>query len=99
MKTGASRQISRPDTKPPPKTMLTENEICNLTGSRLDACPKVGANCRGSKYDSKNRGYVGEGKVLAMVRLYTLVYEFRPLSEEVKALRLGALRLCRLDYA
>ena len=27
-----------------------------------------------------------------MVRLYASVYEFRPLSEEVKALRLGALR-------
>ena len=26
------------------------------------------------------------------MRLYTSVYEFRPLSEEVKALRLGALR-------
>ena len=26
-----------------------------------------------------------------MARLYTRVYEFRPLSEEVKALRLGAL--------
>ena len=34
-----------------------------------------------------------------MVRLYTQVYEFRPLSEEVIALRLGALRLCQLDYA
>ena len=28
-----------------------------------------------------------------MVRLYASDYEFRPLSEEVKALRLGALRL------
>ena len=27
-----------------------------------------------------------------MARLYTRVYELRPLSEEVKALRLGALR-------
>ena len=53
----------------------------------------VGANCRGSKSDSKNRGYVGGGKVLATVKLHTQVYEFMPLSEEVITLRLGALRL------
>ena len=52
--------------------------------------PKVGANYRGTKSDSKNRGYVWRGKVLAMARLYGNVDEFRPLSEEVKALRLGA---------
>ena len=67
-----------------------ENEICNLTGSCSDACPMVGTSYRGSKSDSKNRGYVRGGKVLAMVRLYTQVYEFRPLSEEEIALRLGA---------
>ena len=53
----------------------------------------VGAEAyRGTKSDSKDRGYVGGGKVLATARLYTRVYEFRPLSEEVNTLRLGALR-------
>ena len=30
------------------------------------------------------------GQSLAMVWLYTRIYEFKPLSEEVKTLRLGA---------
>ena len=64
-----------------------EIEICNLTESRSDACPTVGANCRGNESDSKSRGYVGEGSVLATERLYAQIYEFRPLSEEVTALR------------
>ena len=70
-----------------------KNGICNLTGSRSDACPMVGANCHGSESDSKSRGYVGGGKALATVRLYTQVYEFKPLSEEVTTLCLSALRL------
>ena len=70
--------------------MLMENKIRNLTGSRSDACTTVGANCCVNESDSKSRGYVGGGSVLATLRLYTQVYEFRPLSEEVTALRLGA---------
>ena len=35
-------------------------------------------------------GYVGEGRVLATARLYTRIYEFRPLSEKVTTLRLSA---------
>ena len=31
------------------------------------------------------------------MRLYASVYEFRPLSEEVTNLRLGAVEACRLD--
>ena len=52
----------------------------------------MGPNCRGTKSNSKNRGYILGGKALTTARVYTRVYEFRPLSEEVKALRLGALR-------
>ena len=94
MKTSMPRQISWPKAKPPPETMLMENVIRNLTGSHSDACPTVGANCRGNESDSKSIGYVGGGKVLAMARLYTQVYEFRPLSEVVTALRLGASEAC-----
>lgn len=54
---------------------------------------------RGSESDSKSRGYVGGGKDLATVKLYTQVYEFKPLSEEVTTLRLGASEACRLEYA
>ena len=54
--------------------------------------PRKRGRCRGTKSDSKSRGYVRGGKALATVKLYIRVYEFRPLSEEVKALRLGALR-------
>ena len=80
--------------KLPSKTMLMKTEE-NATSSEVakTLCPTVGANCRGSKSDSKYRGYELGGKVLATVRLYAGVYEFRPLSEEVKALRLGARRL------
>ena len=74
-----------------------EIEICNLTGSRSDACPMVGANCRGNESDSKSRGYVGGGRILATARLYTQVDEFRPLSEEIKALHIGASEAGRLD--
>ena len=48
--------------------------------------------------------YVGDVSVrrrrrcLATARLYTQIYEFRPLSEEVIALRLGAAEACRLEY-
>ena len=52
----------------------------------------IDTGCRGTKSDSKNRGYVWRGKALAKARLYASVYEFRPLLEELKALRLGALR-------
>ena len=41
--------------------------------------------CRGSKSNSKYMGYEWGGKVLATVILYASVYEFRPLSEEVKS--------------
>ena len=79
--------------KLPSKTMLMKTEE-NATSPEVakTLSPTVGANCRGTKSDSKNRGYVWRGKVLATVRLYASVYEFRPLSEEVKALRLGARR-------
>ena len=30
-----------------------DEENCKLAGSRLDACPTVGANCRGNKPDSR----------------------------------------------
>ena len=42
-------------------------------------------------------GYIGGGRILAAARLYTQIYESRPLSEEVKALRLGAAEAGRLD--
>ena len=90
MKVSAPRRISRPKDNPLPETMFTKIEDCNLTGSCLDACPTVGANCRGNKSDSKDKGYIVEGRVLATARLYTRFYEFRPLSEEVTTLRLRA---------
>jgi hypothetical protein len=71
-----------------------DDEDCNLAGSRLDAGPTVGANCRGNESDNKKRGYGGGGSVLATTRLYAQFYEFRPLSEEVIALRLGAAEAC-----
>jgi hypothetical protein len=97
MKESAPRRILRPRDNPPPETMLTKIEDCNLTGSRLDACPTVGANYRVNGSDSRDGGYVGEGRVLATARLYAQFYEFRPLSEEVTALRLGAAEACRLE--
>ena len=57
----------------------------------------VGANYHANESDSRSMGYVGEGSVLATTRLYAQIYEFRPLSEEVTALRLGAEEACRLE--
>ena len=53
--------------------------------------------CCGNGSDSRDRGYVGEGRVLATAKLYTPIYEFRPLSEEVTALRLGVVEACWLE--
>ena len=94
MKASAPSRNSRPMTKQPLETMLMkigENTTSPEVAKTL--CPMVGANCRGTKSDSKSRGYVRIGEVLTMARLYTRVfYEFRPFSEEVIALRLGARR-------
>ena len=59
--------------------------------------PYYWVRCRGNESDSKSRGYIGEGGVLATARLYAQIYEFRPLSEEVTALRLGVTEAFRLD--
>jgi hypothetical protein len=59
--------------------------------------PPKWVGCHGNESDSKSRGYVEGGNVLATARLYTHFYEFRPLSEEVIALRLSATEACRLD--
>ena len=57
-----------------------------VMGAKRDVCD----GGRGNRSDSRDRGYVGEGRVLATVRLYTRIYEFGPLSKEVTAIRLGS---------
>ena len=64
-----------------------------VMGAKRDVCD----GGRGNRSDSRDRGYVGEGRVLATAKLYTPIYEFRPLSEEVTALRLCAAVACRLE--
>ena len=59
MKVSAPSRNSRPMIKQPPETMLMKIEE-NATSSEVakTLSPTVGANCRGSKSDSKYRGYV-----------------------------------------
>ena len=58
-KVNAPSRHSRPMTKPPPETMLMKIDE-NATSPEVakTLCPTVGANCRGTKSDSKNIGYV-----------------------------------------
>ena len=63
MKVSAPSQNSHPMTKPPPETMLMkigENATSPEVAKTL--CPTVGANCRGTKSDSKNRGTYMEAR-------------------------------------
>ena len=98
MKVNAPRRISRPKVRPSPEDML-EGKKCNLAGSRLDACPTVGANCHGNEPDSRSRGYVRRGQGPSYGEIVHTIYEFRPLAVEVTTLRLGAQELsCRVVY-
>ncbi len=74
MKERAPKRISWPMLKSPPDDMMKRYSR-KLAGSRLDACPTVGANCRGYKSDSRCVGYERMGRALATARMY----EFRPL--------------------
>ena len=87
VKTNALRQISLPRIKSPPEDMM-KMEKCNLAGSRLDAAPRWVPTVVGMCLTVDGRGTNGEGKVLAMARVYTQMYEFRPHSEVITALRL-----------
>ena len=58
-----------------PPDDMTKGSSRKLAESRLDACPTVGANCRGYKSDSRSVGYERMGRALATARMY----EFRPL--------------------
>ena len=87
MKVRALRRISWPRNRSPPEDMTKEKK-CNLAGSRLDACPTVAPTIVGMSLTVEGRGTKGEGRVLAMARVYTRMYEFRPHSEVITALRL-----------
>ena len=74
MKVSVPSQNSWPMTKPPPETMLMKiEENATLPEVAKTLCPTVGANRRGTKSDSKNRGYVRGGEALDTARLYTRV--------------------------
>ena len=68
-KVSAPSRNSRPRTKPSTETMLMKiEENATLPEVAKTLCPMVGANCRGTKTESKSRGYELGGKVLATVR-------------------------------
>ena len=88
MKMNAPRRILLPRTKSPSEDMMKTEKNATSPESRLDAAPRWAPTVVGTCLTVDGRGTNGEGRVLATARVYTQMYEFRPHSEVITALRL-----------